>query len=78
MLVRQAGEAHEETRAVGRSFVTVMVVLVAAGCVRGGPSQETTTDERTTQGASAALFEVTTSHPDYWRLFTMDRVDGRP
>ena len=58
------------------SFVIVTVVFAAAGCVRGGPAQETTTDELTTQGASAALFEVATSHPDYWRLFTLDRVDG--
>ena len=58
------------------SFVIVTVVFAAAGCVRGGPAQETITDELTSQGASAALFEVATSHPDYWRLFTMDRVDG--
>jgi len=58
------------------SFVIVTVVFAAAGCVRGGLAQETTTDELTTQGASAALFEVATSHPDYWRLFTLDGVDG--
>jgi len=58
------------------SFVIVTVVFAAAGCVRGGPAQETTTDEPTTQGASTALFEVATSHPDYWRLFTSDRVDA--
>ena len=57
------------------SFVIVTVVFAATGCVRGGPPQETTSDELTTQGASA-LFEVTTSHPDYWRLFTLDRVEG--
>src|SRR5262245_14645579 len=51
------------------SFVIVMVVFAAAGCVGGGPARETTT-------ASAALFEVATSHPDYWRLFTSDRFDG--
>lgn len=57
------------------SFVIVTVVFAAAGCVRGRPAQEPTTDELT-QGADAALFEVATSHPDYWRLFTLDRVDG--
>ena len=58
------------------SFVVVAVVVVAVGCVRGGPDQEATTDELTTRGPSAALFEVATSHPDYWRLLTLDRVDG--
>jgi transglutaminase-like putative cysteine protease len=58
------------------SFVVVTIVLAGVGCVRGGPARETTTDELTTQGAGAALFEVATSHPDYWRLFTLDRVDG--
>ncbi len=59
------------------SFVIVTVVFAAAGCVRDGPAQETTLGELTTQGGSAALFEVATSHPDYWRLFTLDRSTGR-
>jgi hypothetical protein len=58
------------------AFIIVTVVFAAAGCVRGGPSQKTTSDELTTQGARAALFEVATSHPDYWRLMTLDRFDG--
>jgi hypothetical protein len=58
------------------SFVVVAVVSAAAGCVRGGPAQQTSSDEPTTRGAGAALFEVATSHPDYWRLFTLDRFDG--
>jgi len=57
------------------SFAIVTVVFATAGCVRGGTALETTSDEQTNQGASA-LFEVATSHPDYWRLFTLDRVDG--
>ena len=57
------------------SFVIVTVVFAVAGCVRGQPS-ETTTHGLTTQGSNAAMFEVTTTHPDYWRLFTLDRVDG--
>ena len=58
------------------SFVIVTVALAATGWVRGWSAGETTTDELMTQGAGAALFEVATSHPDYWRLLTMDRVDG--
>jgi transglutaminase-like putative cysteine protease len=57
------------------SFVIVTVVLAAAGCDRGG-AWETTTGGLTTRGASVALFEVATSHPDYWRLFTLNRIDG--
>ena len=57
------------------SFVLMTVVLAATGCDRGG-AKETTTGGPTTQGASAALFEVATSHPDYWRLVTLDRFDG--
>jgi transglutaminase-like putative cysteine protease len=76
MLVSQAAEGLRRRGRLYASFVIVTVVFATAGCVRGGPAQETTTDELTTQGASAALFEVATSHPDYWRLFTLDRVDG--
>lgn len=56
-------------------FVIVTVALVAAGCDRGG-GRETTTGGLTAQGARAALFEVATLHPDYWRLGTSDRFDG--
>jgi hypothetical protein len=59
---------------LGVSFVIAAVLFAAAGCVRGGPTQTTATNDQTTRGASVALFEVTTSHPDYWRLFTLDGV----
>jgi hypothetical protein len=58
------------------SFVVVAVVSAAAGCVRAGPARESIADEPATPGTGAALFEVATSHPDYWRLFTLDRFDG--
>ena len=76
MLVRQSDELMRRRERLAASLGIVTVIVAAAGCVRGGPPQEKTIDQRTTQGASAALFEVATSHPDYWRLYTLDRVDG--
>jgi transglutaminase-like putative cysteine protease len=61
---------------LGVSFVIATVLLFAAtGCVRGG-TQNTAPDELTARGPDVALFEVETSHPNYWRLFTLDSVDG--
>jgi hypothetical protein len=57
------------------AFVVVTVVLAATGCDRGS-DRPTTAADLATEGAGAALFEVATSHPDYWRLFTLDRFDG--
>lgn len=72
-LVAEPTERMRKRERLAASLVTI--VLVAAGCDRGGVP-ETTTAGLPTQGGGVALFEVATSHPDYWRLFTTDRVDG--
>jgi hypothetical protein len=55
------------------SFVIVTIVFASAGCDRG--DREATTAE--TQDPGAALFEVATSHADYWRLGISDQFDAR-
>jgi Transglutaminase-like superfamily/TgpA N-terminal domain len=57
------------------SFAIVAVVLFASACVQG-QSARTTTDGLRSRGEDQALFEVSTTHPDYWRVATLDRFDG--
>jgi transglutaminase superfamily protein/transglutaminase TgpA-like protein len=60
----------------GPLAIISVIVLVPVACESGGTVRGTEAGQTAESVADAPLFEVETTDPDYWRLYTLDRFDG--